>query len=134
LQGGIVVKEGRWQPNLILDRGLDILATIPICDYFKVCAKGTGTGATSEDVADTNTYSQTGPDLTLTRTAGTRDFTSADVGKLIQFDSSTKVLCQDRRLHRRHPRRDGSREHLRQQARHHLSTWNRIGRMPPSKG
>ncbi len=82
------MREGKVQPNLILDRGLDKLAEIPICDYFKVCAKGTGTEETIENVANTNTYSQAGPDLTVTRTAGTRDFTSDDVGMLLQFDGT----------------------------------------------
>lgn len=81
-----IVDETDWQRNLWLDQGLDKIASIPICDCFNVASKGTGTTPTVEDLTGTaNTYSIPNGTTTLSRAAGTRDFSAADVGKLIKF-------------------------------------------------
>jgi len=82
---GQVVFETPWFRNLWLDQGLNQIASTPICDCFAVAVKGTGTGATSEAPAGTNTYTIANGTTTLTRAAGTRDFTADDVGRLIQL-------------------------------------------------
>lgn len=88
LNAGIPVGEPIEARNLWLDQGLDNLASFFLCDLFRVCAKGTGITATTEDLtASANTYSISLSGTTLTRTAGSRDFTSADIGKLAHFTS-----------------------------------------------
>lgn len=87
--GGVVVRESEWTRNLWLDQGLNNFAETPLCDLFLVAVKGTGTTPTKEDLsASANTYSIADDATTLTRTAGTRDFTVDDIGKLIRFASS----------------------------------------------
>jgi hypothetical protein len=89
-QGGRIVRHTKWQRNLLLDQGLDAIAENPICDIFRVAAKGTGTTPTSETPDGANTYTWTLGSQTITRTAGTRDFTIDDVGRLIRFTVSGK--------------------------------------------
>lgn len=80
VQGPIIVK------NLWLDQGLDNAASHPICELFEFAVKGTGNDITKEDLTGTaNTYSIPNNSSLLTRAAGTRDFTLADVGKLVRF-------------------------------------------------
>lgn len=79
---GRVVRERPWQRNLILDQGLNNLADLYFAELFEYAAAGTGTTATKEEVDAANSYSLSG--TVLTRTAGTRDFTGADVGKLVR--------------------------------------------------
>lgn len=76
---GRVIQSTPWQSNLLLDQGMDNLAEMAIADIFLACAKGTDSTATSETVDPSNTYGKTG--TVLARTAGTRDFSEADVGK-----------------------------------------------------
>jgi hypothetical protein len=85
MQGEKTVLEGPWKRNLILDRGLDLWATKLIPEMFEVCGKGTGTEATKEVVDTANNFTQSS--LTVTRVAGTYDFTAgADKeGALIKF-------------------------------------------------
>lgn len=82
-----VVRSTPWQKNLILDSGLDRLATEQIGDQMQYCVAGTGNTPT-KDLAD-GTYSQTG--TTVTRVTGTRDFISGDVGKLIKWTTGEEA-------------------------------------------
>jgi hypothetical protein len=87
INNGIVVSETGWTRNLWLDQGLDRIADTPICQCFEVAAKGTGTTATSETPAGSNTYTIANGTSTLTRSAGARDFTVDDVGKLMRLQN-----------------------------------------------
>lgn len=78
------------QSNLILDAGMERLATVVMADLFKTCAKGTGTTDTKETVAAT-TYQQAGN--TVTRT-GARDFGASDVGRVIKFSNGMSARIQ----------------------------------------
>jgi len=78
------------QPNLILDAGMNRLATVVMADLFLSCARGTGTTDTKE-VITTSTYQQAG--TTVTRT-GYRDFVNADVGRVIKFNSGVSARIQ----------------------------------------
>jgi hypothetical protein len=86
---GSIAESRDWQDNLLLDQGLDRMAVKAICDIFSVAVKGTGVTVTQEDLTGTsNTYSQSG--TTITRTAGTRNFTGADVGRLMKFEDANQ--------------------------------------------
>lgn len=76
---GQVIQSTPWQPNLLLDQGMNNLALMSIADIFTVCVKGTDNTATSETVDPANDYSQGG--TTLSKTAGPRLFTTDDEGK-----------------------------------------------------
>ena len=80
---GNVVREGKWQKNLILNRGLDIIGEKLICDMFLYAAKGTGVAVTSQ--VFTNTYTLSGTN-TLTRVTNpdTYNFTTADIGRVFR--------------------------------------------------
>jgi hypothetical protein len=82
-----VLKSTPWQSNLILDSGLDRLATEQIGAQMLYAVAGTGNTPT-KDLAD-GTYSQAG--TTVTRVTGTRDFTSGDVGKLIKWTTGEEA-------------------------------------------
>lgn len=89
INGGRTVLETGWSRNLWLDAGLDQMASTPLCDLFAVAVKGTGTTPTLEDLSGTaNTYSIANGSATLNRTAGTRNFTAGDVGKLVRFSTT----------------------------------------------
>lgn len=90
IRDGKTVMVGPWTRNLWLDQGLNQIAETPICDCFAVAVKGTGTTVTTETVAGSNSYSIGDGTTTVTRTAGTRDFTVDDVGKLIQFTNGAE--------------------------------------------
>lgn len=79
---GEIVLSRPWQPNLLLDQGLNNLADVYFAQLFSYAAAGTGTTATKETVDVANSFTLAG--TTLTRTAGTRDFTVDDVGKLVR--------------------------------------------------
>lgn len=92
---GKVVKSRHWQPNLILDQGLNTLATEFLCDLFKYAVAGTGVPggdatATKEVVPGANSFTLSGG--TITRTAGTRNFTADDVGKLVRSDDNKECI------------------------------------------
>jgi hypothetical protein len=80
------------KPNLILDQGLNQIADTLICNIFSVAVKGIGiagvTTDTTENVDNANSYTMNNGDNTITRVAGTRDFTSDDVGSLVRFDGT----------------------------------------------
>ena len=83
---GQVVHERDWQPNLILDQGMDNLATVLSCNLFLNCAAGTGNTPTEDDSgATTATTSGT------TCTASASIFAPGDVGKLLRFDTGEKA-------------------------------------------
>lgn len=88
-RGETVWRDNSPRKNLLLDQGLDQMAATHIADLFLFAIKGTGTSVTTEVPANTNTYSQGAGTTTITRAAGTRDFTSGDIGKLIKFTGST---------------------------------------------
>lgn len=91
LEGGrVVYRDDNPKTNLINDAGLDAIAVMPIPEIFRVAIKGVGTDPNVEHPANTNTYSRSANSSTVTRTAGTRDFTADDVGKLIKFDDTAK--------------------------------------------
>lgn len=83
---GEVIRETDWQPNLILDQGMDNAASQLLCDLFLSCAAGTGNTPTEDDSgAITATTSGT----TCTSSAGF--FAAGDVGKLLRFDTGQKA-------------------------------------------
>lgn len=89
LRDGQVIHETPWQRNLWLDQGLNRIAAIPICEAFAVAVKGTGTTITTQDLTgDASTYTLPINSTTLTRVAGTHNFTSADIGAVIRFSTT----------------------------------------------
>ncbi len=81
-----VVREYPWQENLILDVGLDMIATGQWADCIGYGAVGTGNTPT-KDLPD-GFYTRSG--TTVTRESGTRDFIAGDVGKLLRFSDGTE--------------------------------------------
>lgn len=77
---GKVVYETPEVPNLILDRGLNRMATTYIVDLFKYCAIGTGSTPV-EDPSGSIKATASG----TTVVADTTFFSAADVGKLLRF-------------------------------------------------
>jgi len=87
---GRVVESRPWQSNLILDSGLDRIATEGWASQLAYGVAGTGNTPTKDlpdDPADT--YSCAG--TTVTRVTGTRDFVAGDVGKLIRWTSGEEA-------------------------------------------
>jgi hypothetical protein len=81
---GSIAKTRAEKKNLILDRGLEALCNLnPLIDFFKYCVVGTGTTPTNRDSAST-TASQS---ASATVTANANFFESADVGRLLKYDS-----------------------------------------------
>jgi hypothetical protein len=72
-QDGRVVKDYGWQDNLILDQGLDKIATMPFNQAFVACCCGTGSNPTGRNPNTTATISGTA----LTAAAAT--FSVADL-------------------------------------------------------
>jgi len=87
---GKVVKEYPRQKNLILNQGLDQVATDHWADCFRYCSAGTGVTPTSDDSSPT-TASQSGTTVTLV--GGTFVFTDTltDAGKVIKWDTSEEA-------------------------------------------
>jgi hypothetical protein len=83
LQAGIIVKTSDWCNNLILNSGMDLLATQRITDAFSVLVLGTGTAPTKRDSGNI-TAVKTGS----TVTANAAFFEAADVGRVLKFDTS----------------------------------------------
>jgi hypothetical protein len=95
LQEGRVVRRTKFQRNLLLDQGLDNLATEYICDLFKVAVKGTGLEPTKEDAHADNDYSWTSGTSIVTKNSpvlNDRVFTISDVGRLIRFEGGEEAL------------------------------------------
>lgn len=87
---GKVVEDRPWQSNLILDSGLDRLATETWSAQLTYGVAGTGNTPT-KDLPDApgDTYSQSG--TTITRVSGTRDFSAGDIGKLIRWSGGQET-------------------------------------------
>lgn len=91
---GSLVREYPWQSNLLLDRGLNAMAVdpenpttgVPMSELFSWGIKGTGVTPVKEVVSTGANYTLTisGNLGTLTRTAGTRNFVTGDIGKLVR--------------------------------------------------
>lgn len=72
-EGERVIKDYGWQDNLILDQGLDKIATMPFNNVFVACCCGTGSNPTGRNPQTTATISGTA----LTATAPT--FSTSDL-------------------------------------------------------
>lgn len=83
---GSVAREYQRQQNLILDSGLDNLATRRWNQMMLACAAGTGTTPT-KDVLDGD-WARSG--TTVTSTSSTYVLSAPDVGKWIRFADGTK--------------------------------------------
>ena len=81
-----LVKEYPVKPNLVLDYGLDEIASNLWADCWRYCAVGTGTTPTSDD-SGLITATQSG----TTVTAGSSFFSALDVGKLLVFDTGERA-------------------------------------------
>jgi len=86
---GKVVESRPWQSNLILDSGLDRIATEAWASQLAYGVAGTGNTPTKDLPDPGDLFSQSG--TTVTRDSGTRDFISGDVGKLIRFASGEEA-------------------------------------------
>ena len=75
-----------WSPNLILDSGLDKLATVVWADTFLYAVAGTGNTPVSDD-SSTTTVSQSGTALTLSGTLA-----AVSAGKLIRWDTGEEAM------------------------------------------
>lgn len=88
-----VVHDTGFKRNLILDQGLDMIASLAWCDTFLVCVIGNGTTPTT-DSGGASTVSQSG--TTVSVDSGSFTFAVGDVGKLIRWDSggqTAKILA-----------------------------------------
>jgi len=83
---GSVAWQRAFKKNLILDQGLNLVATVPWVTCFSSCAVGTGTTATKRD-SGAITFSRSG--TTITANAGF--FDPADVGRLLKWDTGEEV-------------------------------------------
>lgn len=79
--GGEIISTEPWQDNLILDQGLDYVASTLYNQLFAACCAGTGTQATQRDPGTTATVSGTA------LTAATACFSNADLAANVVFDS-----------------------------------------------
>lgn len=87
LQDGEVIQTYPWQNNLILDQGLNNVATARWRDQIAYCCAGTGTTPTKD--VPVGTYDQSG--TTVTRQTGSVDFIAGDVGKLLRFSTGEEA-------------------------------------------
>jgi hypothetical protein len=88
LEAGCIVEERDWESNLILDQGLDLLATVHFNQLFAACCVGNGTDPTNIRPAATATASG----ATLTASAPT--FSSADLDSDVRFDTGQYAKIQ----------------------------------------
>lgn len=88
---GEVVKEYPKQKNLILNQGMDQVASTVWANLFIYCSAGNGVTPTSDDSGVT-TAAQSGTSVTLT--GGTYTFTSTvvDGGNVIKWDTGEEAL------------------------------------------
>ncbi|MDD2764180.1 MAG: hypothetical protein PHE83_09435 [Opitutaceae bacterium] len=85
-QAGRIVRRLPAKNNLILDSGLDLVATNYWANLFAQAVVGTGTTAVKRDSAAV-TFSRSG--TTVTASAGF--FEAGDVGRLLKFDSGEEM-------------------------------------------
>jgi hypothetical protein len=84
---GKVVHETPLTPNLILNQGMDNVASLSVCNLFVYCAVGSGSTPTEDDSG-----------AVLAQTSGTNCqadaafFTAGDVGKLLRFNTGEKAI------------------------------------------
>ena len=83
---GSLSKRYDYKPNLMLDAGLDMVASNLFCDCWRYCNLGTGTSPTVVDSEDI-TATQAGN----TVTASAAIFSAQDVGRLLVFDSGEQA-------------------------------------------
>lgn len=86
---GRVVETRPWQKNLILDSGLDRIATETWASQLSYGVAGTGNTPTKDIPDEGDEFDQSG--TTITRTTGTRDFSADDIGKLIRWSSGEEA-------------------------------------------
>lgn len=92
VDGSVAFEHPKWLPNLILDSGLDKIASMPWAQAFQFCVAGTGTTPTK--VVTASNASQTG--TTVSITGGSYSFAPSIVGKLLYWagtDQSAKVTA-----------------------------------------
>lgn len=87
-EGGELIRDLGWQDNLILDQGLDKVATVYFANLFTACAAGTGTAPTTIRPSATATASGTN----LTASAPT--FSNTDLDSDIRFDTGQYAKIQ----------------------------------------
>jgi len=80
---GTIAKSNKPKHNLILDAGMDLVATLPFADLFTHCVLGTGTKPVVRD-SGAITFDFDG---TVTVTASAGFFEAQDNGRIIKFDS-----------------------------------------------
>jgi hypothetical protein len=91
LSGGHVVEERRWEENLILNQGLDKIATVLFNQLFANCALGDNNSPTTIDPQSNATVSaQT---LTLAAPAN-YTFTNNDLDSGVHFDTGEFFIIQ----------------------------------------
>lgn len=96
VENGEVVREYDWQDNLILDQGLDFLATTLYNQLFIACAAGTGTQTTGRNTGASATVSgttvtSTTPAFLNTDLDADIVFSTGEVGKIQSYISPTQV-------------------------------------------
>lgn len=89
-KSGVVVKEYPEQKNLILNQGMDLIATVQVAGVFTNCCAGTGTTPTADDSGLT-TAAQSGTTVTLSGGAFTFTNTGTDAGKMIKWDTGEEA-------------------------------------------
>jgi hypothetical protein len=87
-EGNRVVKKFPWQKNLLLDQGLDKIATMPFNEVFANCCAGTGSNPTGRDPHATATIS--GQNLT----ASAAVFTTSDLDTDVVFSTGQRFKIQ----------------------------------------
>lgn len=81
MENGRVIRKLPRRKNLILDQGLNLMATVANAGLFTYAAVGTGTTETKRD-SGTTTFTLTGTALV----ASGNFFVAGDVGRLFKFD------------------------------------------------
>lgn len=87
---GKVVREYPRQSNLILNQGMDQVATTAWAAIFQYCSAGTGVTPTSDDSSPT-TAAQSGTTVTLSGGSFVFTSTPVDAGKTIKWDSGEEA-------------------------------------------
>lgn len=89
-KSGRVLREYPEQRNLILNNGMDMVATTAFVDCFSRAVLGTGTTPTVDDSGLTQA-SQTGTTVTISGGAFNFTSTAVDAGKMIKWDSGAEA-------------------------------------------
>src|SRR5574337_1049881 len=86
-----VVREYPVQKNLILNQGMDALATQLFADCMNYCSAGTGVTPTNDD-SGTTTATQSGTSVTLAGGSFTFTNTGTDAGNGIKPDTGEEAM------------------------------------------